>query len=836
MTQRNGYSFSRQLKSERELRGWSQARLAELLTTDTKTVSRWERGVALPVSYYREKLSSLFDKTPLELGILEAPSSDSFLLDPLIPLPLAFPLIGRDEELALLRQRLCNGDTVALSALNGLPGVGKTALSITLAHDPDIRAHFKDGILWAGLGPEANIQGHLSHWGSVLGLSESETSTLKDTEAWSLAIHRAIGERSMLLVIDDAWTLEAPLALKVGGPYCAHLITTRFPGIASQVVVEGAMAIKELNSDQGMVLLQMLAPQVVEKEPRRIRELVEVVGGLPLALTLIGNYLRMHSYTGPSRRVVAALQRLSRAEERLNVSEVRAPFERHPSQPGVSSISLSSVIAVTDQQLDSQARQAFYSLAVFPAKPNSFSEEAALAVAACSTEVLDILIDTGLLQSGAADRYTLHQTIADYARLQLKGDEAHKRFVSFLSMFVQEHSLDYETLEIESNNILAALDVGFDMALPADLIGIVCAFAPFLLARGLYEIAETHLQRALTAAKTFADPKEMRVLMFLGEIVQRRGHFVQAEEYYGEGLTLARQGQASDQVMFLSYLGSLSWKQGKYAEADTYLQEGLLLARTNGQEYLYSILEALSSVAQRRGDYSSAEQYIRESIALYTASQEYEQAHLSNLLSNLGMTLVGQRRLSEAEQTLKEGLEVARKAGHREWTVTLLNNIGDLKKNLGDYVQANTYLQEGLEVARHIGHLEWQCVLLVTCGETARRQGLLEQANAYLQEGMDLAQEVGIPQMMALALSEQGQIALLTGNLMRAEQCFQEMRAFIPDGDRELLSWINYDFAQLASARGNIKEARRLAKIALAHRTLSTEPLITQWLTSLSLD
>lgn len=58
------------LKREREQRGWSQARLAELIGTDAATVSRWERGYATPSPYFREHLCRIFEKSTQDLGLL----------------------------------------------------------------------------------------------------------------------------------------------------------------------------------------------------------------------------------------------------------------------------------------------------------------------------------------------------------------------------------------------------------------------------------------------------------------------------------------------------------------------------------------------------------------------------------------------------------------------------------------------------------------------------------------------------------------------------------------------------------------------------------------------
>ncbi len=62
---------NRRLRQARELRGWSQAKVAEQIGTDATTVSRWERGLFSPTPYFRERLCELFGKNAEELGLLD---------------------------------------------------------------------------------------------------------------------------------------------------------------------------------------------------------------------------------------------------------------------------------------------------------------------------------------------------------------------------------------------------------------------------------------------------------------------------------------------------------------------------------------------------------------------------------------------------------------------------------------------------------------------------------------------------------------------------------------------------------------------------------------------
>jgi molecular chaperone DnaK len=323
----------------------------------TKTIAKGTVQGSVQVNY--NTVTLMFqDKTERTIPFLAPPQSSR-------------ELVGRAVLLQGLKQQLFAGGSLALSALHGLPGVGKTALALALAHEREVLGHFCDGVLWAGLGRESNVLAYLSTWGIALGIPQSEIEKQTNLSTLTQAVHKAIGSRRMLLVIDDAWSVEAALAFKLGGPHCAHVVTTRLPQVAEAFAGGGTVVVQELSEDDGLKLLEQLAPGVTEMAPGEARELVRVVGGLPLQLTLMGKYLRVHMQTGQPRRLRAALDRLKQVHERLQLSQPQAVLERHPSLPEDVPLSLLEIIKMSDEALNEEARQALRALSVFPSKPNS---------------------------------------------------------------------------------------------------------------------------------------------------------------------------------------------------------------------------------------------------------------------------------------------------------------------------------------------------------------------------------------------------------------------------------------------------------------------------------
>jgi hypothetical protein len=324
------------------------------------------------------------------------------------------PLIGRDEEAQWVQQRLLTSQSMPFVAINGLPGIGKTALVLNTAYNQEVRKQFTGGILWVTLGPDPNLSQIFGRWGTLLGISDSEARKLMTPEAWIDALKTRIGNRRFLIVLDNVCQLQDAWYCLVGGPQCAYILTTCFPQISLAFAKGKPLTLQDLREEEGLHIIKHLAPEVVEKEPVLVSALVNAVGGHPLALMLIGNYLRLRPHTGPARSLRTAFTALNDIQTRMRLTT------RHLFSDGSTSanpISLEAMIAAIDRRLDVAARHALRALSIFAPKPASFTEEAALAVCNLPVETLDTLSDAGLLESVHPGRYALHRLVIDYARL-----------------------------------------------------------------------------------------------------------------------------------------------------------------------------------------------------------------------------------------------------------------------------------------------------------------------------------------------------------------------------------------------------------------------------------
>jgi len=865
-----------QLKQARTHQGWSQEHVAQEVGTDAFTVSRWERGVTAPSPHFRPKICALFGMSALELGLvpqngeeLSAPSSSAQELLRYVPAPILDPaipplpadelgLVGRDELLRSLKNQLLAEKHVALSALNGLPGVGKTALAIALAHDHEIQEHFTGGILWAGLGQQPDVLGLLSRWGTLLDSMPGDLVQRSRPDIWAASIHAAIGQRRMLLVLDDAWEIADALALRVGGPHCAHLVTTRFPEIARRFAASGATIVRELEDTDGRLLLMRLAPDAVQTEPQEAQALVAAVGGLPLALTLLGHFLRVQSHSGQPRRIRAALERLHNADERLRLAEPQTLIGNHPSLEAGTPLSLQAVIGISDQQVSPDARATLRTLAAFPPKPNTFTEEAAVEISGMPVETLDELTDAGLLESSGPTRYTLHQTIADYAGSDARDPDVDQRLVTYFVAYVIQHITDYAALYRECYNILAALEIAHKHTMQTAQIQGVHAFAPFLITRGLYAVAETLLQRSLSAAQALADSSgQVTALLHLGRIAEQRSNYALAQETWQNAHELAsQQGDIKGNAYALRELGELARIQGQPQQARQFLTEALeALNQPADQQFRAGTLRMLGNLLSDSGQPEQARTLYTDALAI--SRQLGDQRGMALTLGSLGVLAREQGLREQAREFYEEALSIFRAVGDQSSVSTILMNLGNLERHQGHTSQANLFYREALSLSRQVENRRVSTFVLLNLASLAADQGQFEHARQIINEVLpvfrefqdlrnqalafqvlgDIEREMGkldlarehLAEALELfrALHDQRQIGLtirLLGTLARQEGCIDEAHTLLEEalrllelvGDQREAALTRQEMGTLARQEGRLDEARVLYNQALA--------------------
>jgi hypothetical protein len=98
-------------------------------------------------------------------------------------------------------------------------------LARALAHDPDIQDAYFDGVLWAELGEKP--ENLLTIISDLITRQAGTPPGLGTVNAAASALGEALGDRRILLVIDDAWRSQDLRPFLEGGRNATRLITTR---------------------------------------------------------------------------------------------------------------------------------------------------------------------------------------------------------------------------------------------------------------------------------------------------------------------------------------------------------------------------------------------------------------------------------------------------------------------------------------------------------------------------------------------------------------------------------------------------------------------------------
>lgn len=679
-------------------------------------------------------------------------------------------LVGRDSDFAILRRRLLSGENPPISAVNGLPGVGKTTIAIALAHDPVVLGRFSDGVLWQGLGREPDLRAALAAWSSALGLSQQagDEATLTSRAA---QIHDAIGLRRMLIVIDDAWRIEDALTLRIGGPYCAHLLTTRIPEVALRFGGGEPCTLSELSDSDSREMLHRLAPTAVATEPAAIGDLIRVSGGLPLALSLIGGQLRVAEHTGQPRRIRTAVRRLS--QDHGDLLRLTAPvgiLNRHPGLGEHTPLSLHSIIQLSVDALPEPARSLLGDLGVFPPKPVSISEDAAIAVGGTTEAELDELTDSGLLESVGPGRYTLHQTISDYARAALRPHpEVNIRMINYFVEYVESHRDNFEDLERELPAILEAFRIAGEQR-EDDLVkrGVLALF-DFLDARGLYTIAGEQLERILPPFDQMR-PEDVQLVYYLGRVHDKRGDLTEANRYLSQAMLLVRPcSQLSIDIRI--GLGWATAMQGRFPESIEHFEQAKITAVQLGSARSEALaLQGLGWSLGVSGRLEASLATLDHGVGVARAVGE--PAVAADLLQVRGWMQVTAEDVAAAEESFRECLALARVEGRADRMIDGLQGLAVVARRRCRYGESIEFCREAIVLAERIGHRE-RMSLATNLGHALRDAGQTDEAEQQFRYGLELARRFGHEEKMSRCLGALADIEIDAGKPAAAEHLAQ---------------------------------------------------------------
>jgi hypothetical protein len=170
---------------------------------------------------------------------------------------------GREADLKKFSDLITSGQNIAITALHGMGGIGKTSLALKLAEqigrgDPGGRPYFPGGVLWWTLGPNPDVITALDVWAR----HADPNSNLKD---YPTAEARAEIVRPMLaklgkvcVIIDDVWDAASFTVLRSAVPAgCPLLMTTRDGDLAKSLRCR-VERIDALSDDEAVELLEKL--------------------------------------------------------------------------------------------------------------------------------------------------------------------------------------------------------------------------------------------------------------------------------------------------------------------------------------------------------------------------------------------------------------------------------------------------------------------------------------------------------------------------------------------------------------------------------------------------
>ena len=648
------------------------------------------------------------------------------------PVPAELPadvagFTGRVDELAELDRLPAGSRTgaLAIGTVSGTAGVGKTALVLHWAHR--VRHRFPDGQLYLdlrGYDPDQPVPPNeaLARLLDALGLAAGDIPVTQDARA--RRYRTEIADRRVLVVLDNASSVDHVRDLLPGSPSCVVVVTSR-DSLAGLVALRGArrLELAPLSADDAKTLLHELIGARSFDDPAAVGDLVEQCARLPLALRVAAELAVTRSAT-PLARLVVELRNRQRRLRLLDGG-------------GDSRAAVRTVLSWSYRHLPEDAARMFRALGWHPGHDVDLHAAAALAGHGPDDAVrlLDVLARAHLVVLDSHCRYGMHDLLRAYAVELSAGLDSEADRTAGVTRLLDHY--------------LAATEAAMDLLYPTDGAhrgGKRDAAVPVTVPADPRSWLDAERHNLVAACAHAATHGLARHAIGLANVLYRYlegGHHADALTVYTYGLRAAGEsGDRSGEAYALTNLGAAYRLLGQYDPAADRLSEALALHRTNGDRHGEArTLSNLGIVADRLGRHDDAAGHLTDALAAY---RELGNRHgVAAVLTNLGAVELRPGRHHLAAVHLGEAATLFRELGDRAGEASALTNLGDVGMHLGRYQDADRHLTEALALFRDLEHRYGQAIALANLGTVQTRLGRHDLAVEQLGEALALFRETG---------------------------------------------------------------------------------------------
>jgi transcriptional regulator with XRE-family HTH domain/tetratricopeptide (TPR) repeat protein len=743
-------AFGARLRQLRQERGYSLTDLSMLAYYSKGHLSKIENGQHLPSLEYAWQLDTVLNADGALVSELpgygpepEAAAEDGKPPPPPSGLPPQPPnFVGRAAELEILKSGLAAMPPVAsqpgLWMIDGLPGVGKTALAVRVA--ASLATRFSDGVLFIDLHGYTGSTPPLTPSEALGRLLRRLGLPVPDELDERAALWRAhLAERRFLVVADNALHADQVRPLIPATAASRLLVTSR----ALLASLDGvfSLTLPPLAQEEGELLLSTLttprtatarvaggAPAVIRRGSPHAEAIVRACGRLPLALTIAA--ARLRAGTGPAD-LLAAFAGLTGPLNEMTDGER----------------SVATAFSASYQSLPADVQGTFARLGLSLGEDWTADHVMALDGVDRATAVrrVERLIASRLVEPDAAGRLRCHDLVRSWAR-QLAAElpvEAARAAVERLAVWAVDRTAQADAV-LEPHRYRPPLRSS-PYARPLRAVTGMADAAAWLRAE------HGSLVAACRAAYEWGlDELCWQLAYFL------RSHFFLTKDYddwlgtHLVALAAARRtGERAAEAMTLNNLGVALVELGRQGEADEQFTTVLALPAEPGLEYARATAQAHRSwLLFTQGDWAEAVRQGEAARQFFTVRGMDRSAAIT--LRGIALAEIELGHFNQAIEHLKESLATFTDLDLKLNAIMARNCLGEAYLRMREADAAEKWLMTAARAAREYQSAHEEARAFRLLGEIALGRGDRDAALGYWRAALDHYEKMNAPEAAAL--------------------------------------------------------------------------------------